>query len=109
MREPKYKLNKQDDERHRLLLTRHCCEVGKPNRKYPPLTPAENVEFEKLERKLRRKQRSKPGMREYYRKNARRARYLRDKCLRLLAQLEVQLRKVEKDLSIAEPSSAKQS
>lgn len=41
-------------------MVRHCLEVpskpgGKVNQKYPPLTRAENVEFEKLTRKRNRK------------------------------------------------------
>lgn len=89
MYEPKYKLNRTDEQRYQVLLIRHCCAVGKkPSRKHPPLTPAESLELMKLEHKLRRKLRSRPGMREYYRKQARRARYLTAKCKRLMDQLQ---------------------
>jgi hypothetical protein len=55
MTEPKYKLNKKDAARWHELLTRHCCEVGPTKQKFPPLTPKENVEFERLDRKRHRK------------------------------------------------------
>jgi hypothetical protein len=47
MSEPKYRLNKKDDARWHVLLTRHCLDCpAKPgqkrkySKKYPPLTPA---------------------------------------------------------------------
>lgn len=59
MYEPKYKLNKRDDVRWRALLLRHCfdCPGHKRRfiRKYPPLTPEENAEFEALCRKRSKK------------------------------------------------------
>ena len=62
--EPKYRLNKKDDTRWHLLLTRHCLECDpRPNRKYPPLTPTENAEFEALCAKRSRKIESHPRVR----------------------------------------------
>jgi hypothetical protein len=71
MREPKYKLNKKDDARWYELLTRDCAQYpvkpgdkAVPNPKYPPLTPVEAKEFERLQRKRCRKVRSHPRVQE---------------------------------------------
>ena len=67
MREPKYKLNKQDNKRWRELLLRHCLEAPEKTpqqrrmqKRYPSLTPAEKVEFEALCRKRSKKVVSHP-------------------------------------------------
>lgn len=71
MYEPKFKLNKRDDARWHLLLTRHCAECPvKPggkvrrSRKYPPLTPVEFAEFEALCAKRSQKIAAHPRVKE---------------------------------------------
>ena len=81
MYEPKYRLNKKDEARWRVLLTRHCLDCpAKPghkrkfSKKYPPLSPAEEVEFEMLCAKRSKKIESHPKVREsieYGRKQSR--------------------------------------
>jgi len=98
MYEPKYKLNKRDAERFHLLLTRHCLEA--PNKtaaqrrlakKYPPLTPEERIEFEKLDRKRSRKVCSHPKVKASIRRTA----YMNRKAMRALAALQAALRKLK--------------
>lgn len=62
MYEPKYKLNTKDEARYRSLVIRECVEAGKPDKKYPPLSPAERLELERLDRKRHRKIRSHPDV-----------------------------------------------
>jgi len=78
MYEPKYKLNQRDSKRWHDLLVRHCLEApdAKPNKKYPPLTKAENVEFEKLCRKRSRKVCSHPKVKASIRRSYRQTRKL---------------------------------
>ncbi len=71
MYEPKYKLNKKDAARWQELLVRDCAQYPlKPcgpvvaDPKYPPLTPAETAEFERLQRKRSSKVRSHPRVQE---------------------------------------------
>lgn len=98
MYEPKYKLNKRDAERWHALLVRHCldCPV-KPGhkrrfiRKYPPLTPEENAEFEALCRKRSRKIESHPKVRASIRRSQRQTR----KAERLLKELEALMKKLK--------------
>jgi len=100
MSEPKYRLNKKDDARWHVLLTRHCldCPVKpgqkrKFSKKYPPLTPAEDAEFEALCAKRSKKIESHPKVREsieYGRKQNR-------KLGRLLRKLEKLVSKMKKD------------
>lgn len=94
MYEPRYKLNKKDAARWHELLTRHCLECpplpgAKDHRskKFPPLTPDENVEFEKLCRKRSRKIAAIPAVRESIRRTrllSRRTEHLFKKLERLL-------------------------
>ena len=91
MREPKFKLNKNDDARWHLLLTRHCldCPVRPVSHKYPPLTPAEDAEFEALCRKRSKKLAAHPRMQEarkYQRRHDRKIRRLLDQLDRLTAR-----------------------
>jgi len=95
---PKYQLNKRDAERWHLLLTRHCCECPvepggkvKLNLKFPPLTPEENVEFEKLCRKRSRKIASHPKVRASIEASRRHDRKIK----RLLAKLEHLMQKLK--------------
>jgi len=100
MSEPKYRLNKKDDARWHVLLTRHCLDCpAKPgqkrkySKKYPPLTPAEDAEFEALCAKRSKKIESHPKVREsieYGRKQNR-------KLGRLLRKLEKLVSKMKKD------------
>ena len=68
MYEPKYKLNKKDDARFHVLLTRHCANYtdvrGREHisREFPPLTSAEEAEFIALTLKRRRKVESHPDV-----------------------------------------------
>lgn len=97
MYEPKFNLNKRDDERWRALLTRHCLELpAKPggkvklNPKYPPLSKAENAEFERLSRKRSRKIDSHPKIQEsirHQRKHMRKVQRLANKIEVLIKQL----------------------
>lgn len=85
MYEPKYKLNKKDGERWHALLVRHCLEAGKRRyKKYPPLTPAENIEFEQLDRKRERKHAAHPKAKQALR----RSRYLSRKLNAQVDRLE---------------------
>jgi len=97
--EPKYKLNKKDDARWHILLTRHCLDCpAKPghkrkfSRKYPPLSPAENAEFEALCAKRSLKIESHPKVRESIEHGHRQNR----KIQRLLRKLEGLLRDFKK-------------
>lgn len=93
MYEPKYQLNKKDAVRWRLLLTRSCMELpgldGKVKRHpaYPPLSVAENAEFERLDRKRHRKIRAHPKVAESIHRSRlalRRTERLRQKLERVL-------------------------
>lgn len=85
MREPKYKLNQTDAKRWHDLLIRHCFEA--PNltvrqkklkqTKYPSLTKAENIEFERLCRKRSRKHAAHPKVKAAIRRSYRQNRKLR--------------------------------
>lgn len=101
MYEPKYKLNKKDEARWHQLLTRHCLECPiRPGqkrrftRKYPPLTPEENVEFEKLSRKRSRKMEAHPKVRasiEAGRRHNRKAKRLLAKLESLVGELKIKV------------------
>jgi len=100
MYEPKYKLNKKDAQRWHDLLVRHCLDCpAKPGhkrrfiRKYPPLTPEENVEFERLCRKRSKKIESHPKVRASIRRGQRQMRKLD----RLMAELEQAMLKLKVD------------
>jgi len=69
MYEPKFKLNRRDEARWRLLVAREAVELGPPRKKFPPLTAAERSELEALQRKKRRKLHSHPKMKEIMRWN----------------------------------------
>ena len=91
MCEPKYKLNKRDSARWLALLVRHCLEAPVKTKtqqrmvkKYPPLTPAENKEFEALCAKRRRKIESHPKVKASIRRSQRQIR----KADKLMAQLK---------------------
>lgn len=98
MYEPKYKLNKRDEQRWHELLVRHCLEAPvktaaqvrlQKQKKYRPLSPEENIEFEKLSRKRSRKIGSHPAMKAHRRRTYYRLR----KVDRLMKQLTAQMRK----------------
>lgn len=95
MYEPKYQLNRRDDARWRALLLRHCLEASpKPSKKHPPLTAAENAEFEQLTQKRRRKHARHPAI-----KLARRRQHYRDKKLKkLMAKLRRQVRRLNNNV-----------
>lgn len=102
MHEPKYKLNKKDAARWHWLLTRHCCECpikpgGKVKRilKYPPLTPAENIEFEALCAKRSAKLMTHPRIQESLRHQRRKDREL-EKLVKRLEQLVAKLKRKAK-------------
>jgi len=91
MYEPKYKLNRRDAKRWHDLLVRHCLEMPdkpggkvKRHKKYPPLTPAENAEFEALTKKRDRKHAAHPAAK----LALRRARRQSHKIEKLLAKLK---------------------
>lgn len=92
MYEPKYKLNVKDAARWRRLVTREACELGRPNKKFPPLTPAERLELEALTRKACRKQNRHPKMKAYLRRH----RYLMAKTDRLFKRVKRLLSKTAK-------------
>lgn len=99
MYEPKYKLNQRESKRWHDLLLRHCLEAPekttkqkKMQRKYPPLTPAENVEFEKLCRKRSRKISSHPKVKA----SIRRSRYQMRKVDKLAAEIKAMLAKMKR-------------
>jgi len=98
MHEPKYKLNQKDDARWHRLLVRHCLECPdksgkvKRHRKYPPLTPAENVEFEALCDKRSRKIESHPAVKASIQRSKRHTR----KVDKLLAKLEALIKNMKK-------------
>lgn len=103
MYEPKYKLNKKDAARWHILLTRHCLDCpAKPGhkrrfiRKYPPLTPEENAEFETLCQKRSAKLMQHPKIRESLRHQRRH----NQKLQRLITKLERLLAPVRKKLKI---------
>lgn len=98
MYEPKYKLNRKDSERYHELLVRHCLEA--PNKtpaqcryakKYPPLTPEENREFERLDRKHSRKVAAHPKVKASIRRSYRQ----RVKLRKLRARLDAELRRLK--------------
>jgi hypothetical protein len=64
MQEPKYKLSKRDKARWRELVAREAVNLGPPNKEFPPLSPAERIELERLQRKQMRKIWAHPRMRE---------------------------------------------
>lgn len=68
MYEPKYRLNKRDEARWLLLVTREAVELGPPRKKFPPLTAAERSELEALQRKQTRKMHRHPKMQESLRR-----------------------------------------
>lgn len=99
MYEPKYKLNRKDAKRWHDLLVRHCLDCpAKPGhkrrfiRKYPPLTPAENAEFEALCAKRSKKIESHPKVKASIRATMRRTR----KAEKLLAELEALIKKMKR-------------
>lgn len=99
MYEPKYRLNKKDEARWRLLLTRHCFECpakgersAKINKRFPPLTPAEDAEFEALCRKRSDKICQHPKVRASIEAGKRHDRKLR----RLLNKLEKLVQQMKK-------------
>lgn len=92
MSEPKYKLNQRDSQRWHELLVRHCLECGtKRYKKYPPLTPAENIEFEKLDRKRSRKHAAHPKVKASIRRSYRQTRKLN----KLGAELQALLKRLK--------------
>lgn len=100
MYEPKYQLNKRDAKRWHALLVRHCLECPdktgkvKRHRKYPPLTPEENVEFERLDRKRSRKISSHPKVKASIRRSQRHTAKLErmgQKLKRLLRRLKLKV------------------
>lgn len=97
MYEPKYRLNKRDSKRWHDLLVRHCLEAPgkdgkvKRHKKYPPLTPAENVEFEALDRKRSRKHAAHPIMKAARRRSYRQTRKLE----RLAAELDRMMKRLK--------------
>lgn len=98
MYEPKYKLNQRDSKRWHALLVRHCLEMpSKPggkvkrHKKYPPLTPAENIEFEKLDRKRSRKHAAHPKVKAAIRRSYRQTRKLN----KLGAELQALLKRLK--------------
>ena len=107
MYEPKYRLNKKDAQRWHDLLVRHCLEMPttpggtvKRRRKYPPLTPAENIEFEKLTRKRSRKIDSHPKMKASIarsRRLCRRADALMERLQRLMKRVAKRQVKIDVD------------
>jgi hypothetical protein len=95
MYEPKYKLNKKDVARWHALLLRHCLEAPvltsyqrRLRKKYPPLTPAESLEFEALCRKRSKKIEAHPAVKASLRRSKRRIRIM-DK---LSAKLKILLK-----------------
>ena len=91
MYEPKYKLNRTDEARWRRLATREACELGPPNKKFPPLSPAERVELECLQHKRSKKICSHPRVRaeiEHSRRLMRRGQRLMKKVDAVLKELE---------------------
>jgi hypothetical protein len=60
MYEPKFKLNKVDEARLRVLVYRECC--GAPGGRIVPLIPAEKKELKALSHKQDRKIWSHPKM-----------------------------------------------
>jgi hypothetical protein len=99
MYEPKYQLNQKDSARWHLLLTRHCLECPdksgkvKRHRKYPPLTPEENMEFEQLDRKRSKKIEAHPKVKA----SIQRSKRLMRKADRLMADLEKLMLKLRVD------------
>lgn len=94
MYEPKYKLNRRDAERYHQLVMRECItgsltgdalERAKRSRKYKPLTDAEKVELEALQRKRSRKIAAHPRVQEQFRRMRNHNRKLR----RLLSKLHL--------------------
>lgn len=94
MFEPKYKLNKRDEARWLLLVTREAVELGPPRKKFPPLTAAERSELEALQRKQTRKLHSHPKMQESLRRGKNQMRRVK----RLAARLEKLVKKHEAQL-----------
>lgn len=99
MYEPKYKLNKRDAKRWHDLLVRHCLDCpAKPGhkrrftRKYPPLTPAENAEFEALCRKRSKKIESHPKVKASIRRSQRQMR----KVQKLADELEALVKRLKR-------------
>jgi hypothetical protein len=96
--EPKYELNKKDSARWHSLLIRHCLEAPrtpggkvKIDPRHPPLTPEENVEFERLTKKRSRKIASHPKAAEQIHQSKlmlRRADYRLKKLLELVKRLK---------------------
>lgn len=77
MYEPKYKLNRRDAERFHHLVVRECItgnlsgdalERAKRSRKYKPLTDAEKVELEALQKKRSKKIAAHPRVKEQFRR-----------------------------------------
>lgn len=106
MYEPKYKLNRRDAKRWHALLVRHCLEAPEKTlkqrqaqRKYPPLTPAENVEFEALSEKRRKKIESHPKFKAHCPVEApdRKADKLRAKLEKLMKKLKRKHVKIKVD------------
>lgn len=91
MYEPKYKLNKRDRARWQLLVTRDACELGKPSKKFPPLTLAERVELERLTQEQRRRLYRHPKMKAYLRRHRR----LMARSEKLMARFKRQIRRLE--------------
>lgn len=77
MYEPKYKLNRRDAERYHQLVVRECItgnltgaalERAKRSRKHKPLTDAEKVELEALQKKRSKKVAAHPRVQEQFRR-----------------------------------------
>ena len=60
--EPKFKLNRQDENRWRSLVAREPYALGPPRRGFSPLNMSERLELDVLQRKRRRKLHSRPAM-----------------------------------------------
>ena len=99
MYEPKYKLNRRDAKRWHDLLVRHCLEAPektpkqqRAQKKYPPLTPAENVEFEALCEKRSKKIESHPKVKASIARSKRQIR----KVEKLMKKLEKLMKKLKR-------------
>ena len=97
MSEPKFKLNTKDAARWHALLVRLCLElpekVGgkvKRRRKYPPLTPAENAEFEVLCAKRSAKIAAHPAVKAQIKSSRRMMRYTD----RLMKKIESEIQRL---------------
>lgn len=97
MYEPKYKLNTRDAKRYHALVVRECItsnltgaalEKAKRSRKFRPLTDAEKVELEALQKKRSKKIMAHPRVKEQFRRSRNANRSLR----RTVKKLQDQIR-----------------